>query len=94
MREHRLFFQHIVLCLFCFLPGNCSGFLLGGSSVLSLHRVVAVLLVSVWSICVAGCGGDPNANNPELTPELQEKIKAEDADVDAAEGGKGSVRGE
>ena len=60
---------------------------------LSGGRGLVVLLISVSAACMVGCGGDPNANNPELTPELQEKIKAEDADVDAAEGGKGSVRG-
>jgi len=35
---------------------------------------------------IIGCGGDPNANTPEITPELKEKIRQEDAAVDAAEG--------
>lgn len=41
---------------------------------------------------VTGCGGDPNADRPEITPEVEEKIRQEDAAVDAAEGGQGAVR--
>jgi hypothetical protein len=56
------------------------------------RKARCALLVTFSLLTTVGCGSDPNANNPELTPELQEKIKAEDAAVDAEEGGKGSVR--
>jgi len=57
----------------------------------SLQRLWFVLIAAVL-ITAAGCGSDPNANTTELTPEVQEKIKTEDAAVDAEEGGKGAVR--
>lgn len=50
------------------------------------------VLITAVLLTAAGCGSDPNANTTELTPEIQEKIKAEDAAVDAAEGGQGAVR--
>ncbi|MFM8476634.1 MAG: hypothetical protein ACKOEO_12670 [Planctomycetaceae bacterium] len=56
------------------------------SNRLWLMSIAAVLITPV------GCGSDPNANTTELTPEVQEKIKAEDAAVEAEEGGRGAVR--
>lgn len=44
------------------------------------------------TVSLVGCSRDPNADNPAITPELQEKISAEDAAVEAEEGGKGAVR--
>ena len=54
-----------------------------------LQTMIALTLLSATII---GCGGDPNANTPEITPELKEKIRQEDAAVDAAEGGQGAIR--
>ncbi|MCC9607075.1 hypothetical protein LOC68_14660 [Blastopirellula sp. JC732] len=42
------------------------------------------LLFSVLTLAL-GCGGSSASNPPELTQELQEKIKAEDAAVEDAE---------
>lgn len=50
------------------------------------------VLITAVLLSASGCGSDPNANPVELTPEVQEKIKAEDAAVDAEEGAKGAVR--
>jgi hypothetical protein len=59
---------------------------------LNLRRHVWFLPIAAVLLTAAGCGSDPNANTTELTPEVQEKIKAEDAAVDAEEGGQGAVR--
>ena len=55
----------------------------------SLRYAAALPLLATLT---TGCGGDPNADRPEITPEIEEKIKQEDAAVDAAEGGQGAVR--
>lgn len=52
----------------------------------SLRYAAALPLLATLT---TGCGGDPNADRPEITPEIEEKIKQEDAAVDAAEGGQG-----
>lgn len=54
-------------------------------------QYVAAGLV-LLTVSLLGCSRDPNADNPQITPELQEKITAEDAAVEAEEGGKGAVR--
>jgi|LauGreDrversion4_2_1035121.scaffolds.fasta_scaffold01049_17 hypothetical protein len=61
---------------------------------MSLKAVSIPLILTLLSATTIGCGGDPNANTPEITPELKEKIRQEDAAVDAAEGGKGAIRNE
>ena len=52
-------------------------------------RHAIAMLIGISFIC--GCS-DPNANIAPLTPELTEKIKAEDAAIDGEEGGKGAIR--
>lgn len=48
--------------------------------------------LALLTVSLLGCSRDPNADNPPITPELQEKISAEDSAVEAEEGGKGAVR--
>lgn len=57
----------------------------------SSQRLWFVLTAAVL-LTASGCSSDPNANPVELTPEVQEQIKAEDAAVDAEEGAEGAVR--
>lgn len=70
-------------CCFSRLPGT--SFLTEIPNMLPklLQTMIALTLLSAT---ITGCGGDPNANTPEITPELKEKIRQEDAAVDAAEG--------
>lgn len=58
-----------------------------------LPNILQILIaLTLLSATIIGCSRDPNANTTEITPELKEKIKQEDAAVDAAEGGKGAIR--
>jgi hypothetical protein len=52
----------------------------------------AGLYCVILGCSLTGCSRDPNADNPTITPELQEKIIAEDKAVEDEEGGKGAVR--
>jgi hypothetical protein len=58
---------------------------------MQLKHLISVPLLLLCSIQF-GCGRDADADRPELTPELQQQIRQEDAAVDAAEGGKGAIR--
>ena len=58
---------------------------------MQLKHLISVPLLLLCSIQF-GCGRDADADRPELTPELQQQIKQEDAAVDAAEGGEGAIR--
>ena len=59
---------------------------------LNLPERLWFALIAAGLLTASGCSSDPNANPVELTPEVQEKIKAEDAAVDAEEGAEGAVR--
>ena len=59
---------------------------------MQLKHLISVPLLLLLCSIQFGCGRDADADRPELTPELQQQIRQEDAAVDAAEGGKGAIR--